>query len=203
MVGVFCLYYFIRWRVKMKKDLRQTMLKKLSELSQSEKAELTKRIHANLFNSEIWKQAQVIGITLSTDIEWDTYAIIDQAWRENKDVYVPITDEVAHTMRYCLIHSFNDLQLGAYNLYEPCHQDVKYQCDKQAIDLMIVPGVVFDQRGYRIGFGKGYFDRFLSDYQHHTVSILAESQLIEEIPINAYDISVDYLVTEARFFQVD
>lgn len=203
MIGVFCLYYFIRWRVKMKKDLRQMMLKKLRELSKIQKSDLTERIHASLFKSDIWKQAKVIGITLSTDIEWDTYGIIDQAWRENKDVYIPITDEAAHTMRYCLIHSFDDLQLGAYNLYEPSNQDAKYQCDKSAIDLMIVPGVVFDQHGYRIGFGKGYFDRFLSDYQHQTVSILAEFQLIEEIPINAYDISVDYLVTEAKIHQID
>jgi 5-formyltetrahydrofolate cyclo-ligase len=69
------------------------------------------------------------------------------------------------------------------------------------LDLLIVPGVVFDERGFRIGYGGGYYDRFLTHYKGTAISLLLENQLIHEMPVEAHDQRVDWLITEQRFFK--
>lgn len=186
----------------MKHHLRKAMLEKLNGLSIETKQSINDHIHKNLFNSKLWNKAQVIGVTLSYKPEWDTYEIIKQAWKDNKEVVVPVTNELTYTMKFYLINSLKDLKEGNYKIYEPISQTKERYYEKSTIDLMIVPGVVFDKHGYRIGFGKGYFDRYLNDFNNNKVALLAEFQLIEQIPTNQYDINVDYLITDKKIFKV-
>src|SRR5699024_12883003 len=93
------------------------------------------------------------------------------------------------------IVNFNQLEVVYYNLLEPKPQETK-PVEKNSIDLIVVPGVVFDKVGYRIGFGGGYYDRFLADYQNETVSLLHTEQLVDCIPIDSHDIAVNHLLTE-------
>ena len=180
----------------MKHNLRKAMLHKLNNLPIETTRLINKKIHENLFNSKLWKKSRLIGITLSNGAEWDTYKIIERAFQENKKICVPDTNEATYSMKFYLIDSLKDLKIGNYDLYEPIDISVDKFCDKYQIDLMIVPGLVFDEKGYRIGFGGGYFDRYLKDFKNVTVSLLAEFQIIKQIPTNQYDISVNYLITE-------
>lgn len=84
---------------------------------------------------------------------------------------------------------------GYFGLDEP---DVKKTTPvkKDAIDLLIVPGLVFTKKGYRVGFGGGYYDRYLTDFTQPTVSLVHTKQFVEDFPIEPFDIPVQYLVTE-------
>ena len=187
----------------MKQILRKKMLEKLNKLPIENKETISNQIYEQLFNSTYWKESVVLGITLSNEIEWDTYKIIKRAWTENKKVTVPVTDELTHTMKFYLINSLEDLNSGTYGIDEPINQSSERYFNKSAIDLMIVPGVVYDKAGYRVGFGKGYYDRYLKDFNNITISLLAEFQIIKQIPTNQYDISVDYLITEKRILKTN
>lgn len=180
----------------MKQYLRNLILNKLKELPSQRQKNINHQIHENLFNSTYWQESSVIGITLSADPEWDTYMIIKKAWAEHKQVTIPVTNEETHTMNFYLIDSLKELKEGTYKIKEPLNQSIERYFDKKAIDLMIVPGVVFDEEGYRIGFGKGYYDRYLNGFNNNKISLLAEFQIIKQIPTNEYDISVDCLITE-------
>lgn len=180
----------------MKQNLRNTILNNLKELPLERKKEINNQIHENLFGSTYWKESKVLGLTLSSETEWDTYEIIRRAWADNKIVAIPVTNEKTHLMKFYLLDSLKDLKEGAYKIYEPINQSTEHYFDKVGIDLMIVPGVVFDRKGYRIGFGKGYFDRYLANFNNKTISLVAEFQIIKQIPTNEYDISVNCLITE-------
>lgn len=98
-------------------------------------------------------------------------------------------------MEFYKIDSLDDLNLGNYGILEPKIQ-TKNIVKKNEIDLLIIPGVVFDRNGYRIGYGKGYFDRYLADFHNITLSLVSQNQLIDSIPTDSYDINVDYLISE-------
>lgn len=187
----------------MKQNLRKTMKNKLNNLSIDTRSLINKQIHETLFNSKLWNEAKLIGITLSSCPEWDTYEIIKKALQENKKVCIPDTDEKTNTMNFYLINSLEDVNLGNYNLYEPIDKSIEKYCHKSIIDLMIVPGIVFDEKGYRIGFGGGYFDRYLESFTNNTVSLLAEFQIIKQIPTNRFDISVNYIITEKAITKIN
>ena len=72
------------------------------------------------------------------------------------------------------------------------------QFSKMKFDLCIVPGVAFDKTGHRIGFGGGYFDRLLKKTRAATIGLAYEFQIIDKVPVTAYDVAVDYIVTEKR-----
>lgn len=186
----------------MKQYLRSLILNNLKNIPSFKKIKTEEKIHKNLFSSAYWKNSNVIGLTLSTYPEWDTYNIIYQAWFEDKQVVIPVTNKESLTMNFYLINSFDDVMEGNYKIKEPINKSKARYFSKDKIDLMIVPGIVFDKQGYRIGFGKGYFDRYLSDFNHSKISLLAEFQIINQIPTNEYDISVDCLITEKKNIKV-
>lgn len=70
------------------------------------------------------------------------------------------------------------------------------------LDLIVVPGIAFDKRGYRIGFGKGYYDRFLSDYTGIKVGFAYDFQVLESIPHESWDIAMNYIVTEKKVYRI-
>src|SRR5699024_7663117 len=104
-------------------------------------------------------------------------------------------------MHFYLINSLEELKEGAYKIKEPQNQSTERYFEKTSLDLMVVPGLVFDEEGYRIGFGKGYFDRYLAAFRNKKVSMLAEFQIINQITLIEYDISVDCVITEKRTIQ--
>ncbi|HLR01322.1 MAG TPA: 5-formyltetrahydrofolate cyclo-ligase [Virgibacillus sp.] len=180
-----------------KENLRLEAIKTLKEISTNEKASIEKNIMKQLINSTYWKEAKSIGITISQGFEWDTRPIIELAWKEGKRVSAPKCLPKARKLNFYEFTSFNQLEVVYYNLLEPNEHETTYT-DKENIDLIIVPGILFDHSGYRIGFGGGYYDRFLQDYKQHTLSLVSEKQLVEELPAESFDIPVQQIVTETQ-----
>lgn len=181
-----------------KKELRDIAKEKLTGLDASQRKEVQEKLISNLTSSEQWKQANTIGVTVSGGFEWDTEPIIQKGWAEGKTVVVPKCFPKERRLDFYKLESFEQLEESFFNLREP-NPEVTTKIDKQAINLLIVPGLLYDKRGYRIGFGGGYYDRFLADFLNHTVSILYSEQLLEDIPNESYDIAVQQLITEDGF----
>lgn len=181
-----------------KAEYREKMVGILKNISQDERHSYEKKLLDSLIRSKLWKNAQTIGITLSSGFEWDTIEIIKEAWKQNKSIAVPKCDPQNKLMDFYIINSFEQLEVVYYNLKEPKLEETK-KINKNIIDLLIVPGLVFNNQGFRIGFGGGFYDRFLLDFNNITLSLVHPSQIFKSLPINRHDISVNYLLTAKGF----
>lgn len=184
-----------------KSALRQKMFQYLHKLTKEERNELETQLHAHLFTCAAWKKARTIGMTASKFPEWNTYPLLKCAWEENKTVCLPKTYANKKELIFFAINEKSTFVKGYGDILEP-DERVERRVDKSEIDLIIVPGVVFDRRGFRIGFGGGYYDRFLQDFPNLTLSLCSEKQLVNEIPNESYDIPVQWIITEKGCFQV-
>ncbi|WP_026906198.1 5-formyltetrahydrofolate cyclo-ligase [Paucisalibacillus globulus] len=183
-----------------KKELRMQTMDILKKLSLKQKGEIEKKLQTQLFASDLWKQAKKIGVTISGGFEWDTRAIIETGWKQGKTIVVPKCYPHEKRLEFYQLQNYEELETVYYNLLEPKPVE-ENRVQKESIDLIIVPGIVFDQLGYRIGFGGGYYDRFLTTYGGNTVSLLSQKQLIDKVPYESYDIPVKHLLTEAGFLR--
>lgn len=179
----------------MKKEIRQSTLGKIAALSEQSFQQGVNRIQLSLFNHPKWQRARTIGVTISRGREIPTRPIIERAWQEGKQVAVPKCLPTAKTLDFRHLHHFNQLETVYFGLKEPIISQTP-AVNKDQLDLVIVPGVAFDPTGYRIGFGGGYYDRFLADYEGDTVALLLSDQLVERIPGELHDIPVQTLITE-------
>lgn len=178
-----------------KKELRTEVLHNLQEMEKELFHEKCVRIRDRLFSCDLWRQARTVAVTLSVGREIETTAIIMKAWAERKQVAAPKCEPVDRRLTFHKLESFDQLEIGFCGLMEPDPSKAE-KMGKDNLDLLIVPGVVFDQRGYRIGYGGGYYDRFLKNYYGRTVSLLFENQLIAHVPEESHDRRVDMLITE-------
>lgn len=178
-----------------KKRIRRLVLDELDGLDQNLFQEKCIKIRERLFHEAIWEEAETVALTLSTGREVETPAIITRAWAEMKTVVVPKCDPKQRTMTFYKIRSFAELTFGFYGLMEPDPVQTE-SVSPDEIDLAIVPGVVFDRAGNRIGYGGGYYDRFLRDFQGRTISLLLSAQLRSCLPVERHDQRIDMLITE-------
>ncbi|PAV29060.1 5-formyltetrahydrofolate cyclo-ligase [Virgibacillus profundi] len=182
-----------------KQQLRQSAIKTLKNFSEAEKQNIERKLTENLLSSELWTYAKCIGITMAQGFEWNTKAIIEAAWKQNKTIAVPKCSPKEKKLTFYRLESYDQLEVVYYNLLEPKPVESNV-VEKANIDLLVVPGLLFDKKGYRIGFGGGYYDRFLMGYSNETVSILHSSQLVENVPAEPFDIPVQHMITEKEVY---
>lgn len=177
-----------------KEKLRQSAVKELSLHNKSRRAQELKEIYKRLFQLEAWKKSETIAVTVSVGNELDTMPIIEQAWKQGKRIAVPRCIPSKKQLEFYYLEDVNQLEESYYGLLEPN----TYKCRRseiEEIELMIVPGLVFDRKGYRIGHGGGYYDRLLTAHSFQTVSICFDFQLVEGIFNENHDIPVDKIIT--------
>lgn len=183
-----------------KKQLRDMTKEKLINLDENTRKEVHQKLVEHLFESDLWKNASTIGVTISAGFEWDTESIIERAWQDGKTIAVPKCVNKPRALHFYELTSFDELEVVYYGLREPNPEKAR-KVEKQEIDLLIVPGIVFDNRGYRVGFGGGFYDRYLVDFENETVSLFYSEQLIDEVPAESYDMAVKSLITEEGFIK--
>ena len=153
-------------------------------------------IYTKFLNSELFYEAKSIFIYVSVADEVDTYEIIKKALEFGKEVYVPyINDPENFQMQAAKICSLDDLGIGEFNI--PTAKNIEII---ENPDLTIVPGLGFDRNKNRIGYGGGYYDRYLSKNQTTSVGFFASDFEIDEIETNEYDYKLDYIITEKEIF---
>jgi len=151
-----------------------------------------------LCEQEEYQRAHVLMLFLSTPYEVDTRQLAIQAWADNKTVLAP---RVAWDQRRMLPVEIQSLVSGVEDDFMGIREPVEGMPVPVAdIDLVIVPGLGFDEQGNRLGRGRGFYDRFLSHPDFHGVScaLALEEQVVEAIPVGTTDVAVDMLVTDAR-----
>ena len=177
-----------------KKEWRGTIMARLKTFSEQEKQRNSKTIYDHLFQLPTWEVSKTLGITISTSKEIDTTPIIEKAWELGKKVAVPKCLPETKQLDFREIYTFTQLESVYYGLQEPIVAKTA-PVHPVHIDLLLVPGLCFDSRGYRIGFGGGYYDRFLAEFKGVKVALAYDEQLIDKVPEEEHDIPVDFIVT--------
>lgn len=185
-----------------KKFLRSILQQDLQQKPQQQYENQSIQIATLLFGTEEWKYANTIAITISRPPEVDTYPIIHEAWRTGKTIVVPKCHKSTREMTFHIIHSFEELESVFFGLLEPIVSKTVV-VDKGDIDLVIVPGLGYTTKGYRLGFGGGYYDRFLIDYKGKTLSLAFPEQIVPTLPIESHDIPVNKLITPGEVRSID
>lgn len=184
-----------------KNEIRQEMKEKLLKISKPVYEDYSYKIACRLFEQKDWLGAHSIGITVSKYPEVDTYHIIHKAWELGKRVAVPKCVPEKKRLTFRTLTDFSQLESVFYGLLEPIPEKTK---EVQAIqlDLLIVPGLAYTKTGLRLGFGGGYYDRFLSDYSGKTLSLAFNEQIISDIPVKDHDIPVAKIITPDRVMNI-
>lgn len=178
-----------------KSQLRELVKNKLEELNLNSFTKGCEEIHKHLFTYCNWNKAKTIAVTVSRGREVDTINIINKAWQEKKQVVVPKCDPKSNTMIFRKITSFQQLETVFFGIQEPIVRETT-PVSPDDIDLMIVPGICFDLEGYRIGYGGGYYDRYLAKYHNDSLSLAFSFQLFTRIPREPHDLPIKGLITE-------
>ena len=176
-----------------KEELRQINKSKRKEMLSCEVCEKSKMAAEFLLNSEIYINSKVVMLYYPLGNETDTSYVFQRALVDNKTVVYPITDINTNKITAVLADINTQFSKGAYSVFEP---DVKKVIDDK-IDLVLVPGIAFDKRGFRVGFGKGCYDRFLEKIEAFKVGLCYDFQVVNYIENDNHDIKMDYLVSES------
>ena len=147
---------------------------------------------------EDYKQCSALLAYVSSDIEVSTKAIIEKAFEEKK-VYCPKCVKGTNIMYFYRVHNFSQLEKGSFGISEPVNGCEKCEVFNENA-LCIVPALSYDKNGFRLGFGKGFYDRFLSGFKGIKIGICYESCLSEIILTDKYDVNVNKLVTENNVY---
>ncbi len=181
-----------------KNDARNIVKAKKRELSKQDVEAYSRAVANTFLNQDFYKDAQVIYPYLAYNTEIDTRYIIEQAWRDGKTVAVPkVLDST--TMEFYVISSFDDIEIGYQGIPEPRVGTVA--SPKEA--LMIMPGLAFDRNHNRVGYGGGFYDRYLEKKENEGVyfkkiSLAYDFQIFDNLEVEAYDIPVDTIVTSEK-----
>lgn len=173
----------------MKNELRKTVLAQLTSQKPETKAKLDQYLLEQLIALPAYKEAQVIATYLAFPHEYDTSLLINQALKDGKRLVIPKTYKQGRMI--FVDYDPENLVATSFGLMEPASD---LAVEKSEIDLIHVPGVVFNAEGYRIGYGAGYYDRYLSDFEGMTVSTVYPCQEKDFTPDN-HDIAVREVIT--------
>jgi len=181
----------------MKNIIRHRVLSNREELSRKDIMAKSAIIIEKLKKTDYYRQANNIMIYASFKNEVDTLELIEGMIREGKRVFIPLTVNETKALLVSEIIDINeDLEIGNFGVLEP-KKDKERIVEPDILDLIVIPGVCFDKRGYRIGYGAGYYDRFLSKLPKiPRLSLALQLQMVDEVPEDYYDIPVDYIITE-------
>lgn len=175
--------------------LRNRFKERRRLMTQKRKALADHRIAVRLRTLLCYRRAKTVLAYVSTAIEVDTREIIQKALSDGKRVAVPRCVPGTREMEFYLIESIDELSPGTFGVLEPAPNPAK-QLRNFSHSVCVVPALACDRNGYRLGYGGGYYDRFLRDYPGEKVLILYKCCLVPHLWHGRYDVAVDRIVTE-------
>lgn len=181
-------------------EIRKKYLEIRSKIDK--KQERSNIIFERVIRTDEFKEANVIALYKALSSEVNTDKLIDYSIKSGKLVCLPRV-EVDSLSFYIVNSSSFNFKKSNFGVKEPVKSDASF-VEKRLIDLVIVPGVAFDNSCNRIGFGKGYYDRYLKGSNLKTIGICFDEQIIEDkIPTDKYDIKMDSVISENRMIIKD
>jgi 5-formyltetrahydrofolate cyclo-ligase len=165
------------------------MLEKRNRLDALDIAKRSKRAQEFLINSKEFKSAKVIGAYYAFGSEVKTDLVIEQARAFGKKVALPSVE--GGSLAFYELSSGKYLVKGRFGIMEPLPYG-----PVDRIDLLVIPGIAFDKKGYRLGYGKGYYDKFLAGKKVFSIGLGYSFQLLESLPSGEQDKKLDAITTE-------
>jgi 5-formyltetrahydrofolate cyclo-ligase len=183
-----------------KSEIRDEIIEKISKYSDEERAEKMKVLQNRLLSFANYQESKIAFLPSSRENEMDLSGIIRQSIKLNKIVVLPSYRAGKPDITLLKLDDPDgELVQGALGNMEPDPQKCKV-VPIDSIDIAIIPGLAFDEKGGRIGTGKGYFDNFIPQLPitARKVSLAFEDQLIQQVPMESHDKYVDIIITEKR-----
>ena len=170
--------------------IREHMIQTLKKMPIKQKQQKETVILQLLFSSQIWQTAESVGVIRSLPFEFDTAAIFAKGFEQNKRIAVPKAQQ--KKLQFYHVEPTTRYETSAFGVEEPISEQEAHH-----LDLLIVPGLAFSKTGYRIGFGGGYYDRFLSAFDGKTVSLVFGEQFNDQWTPDVFDIPIDKIYTDS------
>lgn len=185
----------------LKQKLRGEIKEWRKSLSPESKGQADRRILDRLRSLREYEGCETVLAYVSLPIEVDTLNLIQAAWQDGKKVAAPRCVPGTRDMEFFLISSFEQLEPQTFGVMEP----VPHKCEKLVQfhnSICIVPALAYDRQGYRLGYGAGYYDRFLSGYPGEKIGIVYQENMRQHLWHGKYDVQVDLIITEKRLWSI-
>ena len=172
----------------------------ISALSENEIHEKTSAVENRLFEFANFLESKIALLYVNGNFEIQTQSIIQKSYRYNKIVVLPSFDPESYTMKLMKVDSMKQgLRTGPRGVLEPDPNKCKV-VPVDRIDIAIIPGLAFDEKGGRIGSATGYYDRLIPKLAITTrkVALTFEEQLVAQVPMESHDKHVDIIITDKR-----
>ena len=178
-----------------KKSLRNLLLEKRDNTSVDLMKIASGKMQKRLKKINAFRNAQKIGVYYPIGSEILTQDIIQELLSNGKDVFLPKV--IGENIEFRKITDFSNLEKGSFDIMEP-----KDDCQiDNNLDVVLVPTVGISPIGVRLGYGHGFYDRFLAEHKTATISLTLEKQIVKNIPKSEHDIIIDWIVTEDRILK--
>lgn len=182
-----------------KKDARKFFLAQRSTLTKEQIKVYSAQLSKLLCMSEEFKNADTVLFYYPTRNEPELFEAMTVATAAGKNIAFPISVTDTLTLDFRKVSSPDDLICGAYSISEPRTDAEKATFSKNS--LCVVPALAFDKKGFRLGYGKGYYDRFLSSFPGVSVGLCFDGFLSDSLPTDDNDIAVNILITNTGVFE--
>lgn len=179
-----------------KSQLRKLAFKIRLSMTEDQVFEESEEIARRLFNSDIYKSAKRVFSYYSINNEVDTRDINRIILKDKKKLALPVCID-DYNLEFHQIDDLTQVERGVLNIPIP---KKKNKIVPQSYDIMLMPGILFSKTGYRIGYGKGYYDRYLSDKKIFKIGLTYDNLLIDDINHSKFDVKADYIITQTRNF---
>ena len=177
-----------------KRRLRQELRERLKRLGAEEGRRKSERIQAKLLRHPQFKGSRSVLVYVASESEVQTDSILERAKEKGKRIYLPRIDSEKEILQMIEMREGETLRPNPYGILEPPFERSRLG-DPLSLDLAIVPGLGFNAKGFRLGRGKGYFDKFLSQAkQAYKIGLAFECQIMEEIPHEESDVVLDEIL---------
>ena len=176
-----------------KEVIRERMRRRRKTLTNEQVHEKSETIRYKLEGRKAFKEAETIMMYISSFKEPETLPIIEHLLEQGKKVVVPVSSTATNTIVPTYIESISELQKGAYGILEP---SIIRHVDPSEIEVVVIPGIAFDMHRNRLGFGKGYYDKFLENTEAKKIALCYDFQIVDDLPVDDHDIPMDLILTE-------
>lgn len=181
--------------------IRKAVLGRRDALPRAAVEMMSRNICRSFIQLPMVRDSSSVMIFLSFGSEINTDYIIRWLWQRKKRVFVPLCKPKTREMDIIPITTFDDVEPGYYGIREP-KGHLRQRAAKTELDLIVVPAVAFDRSGFRVGYGGGYYDRFMTGLNIPKIGLAFSCQLIPEVPRDQYDQAVQGIVTEQGYISI-
>ena len=182
---------------KVKDEIRADYSARRAAMDPAEKKRRDDAICRAAVSLVSFRYAEYVLLYAATENEIQIRDIAIEALNRGKKIAFPRCDKETHTMQYHIVSSLDELAPETYGILEPPPENPIYDPETDlGSAICVVPGLVYDKAGYRLGYGKGFYDRYLSHFSGCTLGVVYSDYILPVVPRGRFDVSVNILLTE-------